>query len=279
MSDGSAAPDAAVGAAGPRQKRPKSRILLLAALPQEVQPFLRLSRARRRRGLPWPAWEFPTGQGWGLLALSGLGAGAAREAAARLVAQFRPHCLVSLGFGGAVSPELPPGALVLGESFYRFDPATRVLDPVPRLAAPPPWPELLGSLTAAGLGAFSGSLITTPYIIHKAGQAGPLRALTHPVLDLESAAVAAVALAAGLPCLGLRAVTDTAAEEIPDFLAPTEGEPGAVGLLDALGWLAADPRRLKDLVHLWRRSRLAAARLAEGLMVLLPLLVSSENLA
>ena len=250
------------------------RIVLLAALPLEVRPFLRRSRARRRRGLPWPAWEFALGAVRGLLALSGMGAGAAREAAARLVAQFRPHFLVSLGFGGAVSPELPPGALVLGESFYRFDPATRVLDSIPRLAAPWPWPELLGSLAAAGLGAFSGSLITTPYIIHKADQAGPLRSLAYPVLDLESAAVAEVARAAGLPCLGLRAITDTAAEEIPDFLAPTEGEPGAVGLLEALGWLAADPRRLKDLVHLWRRSRLAADRLAEALMVLLPRLES-----
>jgi hypothetical protein len=34
--------------------------------------------------------------------------------------------------------------------------------------------------------------------------------------------------------------------------------------------LLADPRRLKDLLHLRRRSRLAAARLAEALMVLLP---------
>lgn len=253
------------------------RILLLAALPQEVQPFLRLSRARRRRGLPWPSWEFPTGNGWGLLALSGMGAAAAREAAIRLVAQFRPHLLVSFGFGGAVSPELPPGSLVLGRFCYRFDPATRVLDSIPLLAAPRPWPELLGSLAAVDV--FAGSLITTPYIIHKTEQAGPLQALTYPVLDLESAAVAEVARAEGLPCLGLRAITDTAAEEIPDFLAPTEGDPGAVGLLDALGWLAADPRRVKDLVHLWRRSRLGAARLAEGLMVLLPLLTASENLA
>ena len=51
-----------------------------------------------------------------------------------------------------------------------------------------------------------------------------------------------------------------------------------MGVLDALGWLAADPRRLEELVHLWRRSRLAAARLAAALMVLLPLLETSENL-
>lgn len=255
------------------------RIVLLAALPQEVRPFLRCSRARRRRGLPWPAWEFALGAVRGLLALSGMGAGAAREAAARLTAQFRPHCLVSLGFGGAVTPELQPGDLVLGEFFYKYDPAAQVLEAVPAPRPPQPLAGLLRSLNSAGLGAFSGSLVTTPYIIHKARQAGPLRSLPAPVLDLESAAVAEVARAEGLPFLGLRAITDTATEEIPDFLAPA-GEPlGTVGLLEALGWLAADPRRLKDLIHLGRRCSLAAPRLAKALLVLLPLLDASENLA
>jgi adenosylhomocysteine nucleosidase len=101
--------------------------------------------------------------------------------------------------------------------------------------------------------------------------------LPAPVLDLESAAVADVARAAALPFLGLRAITDTASEELPDFLVQTGSEPGPIRLRDALGWLAADPRRLQDLLHLWRRSRLAAARLAAALMVLLPLLEDQEK--
>jgi len=255
------------------------RMVLLAALPQEVRPFLRHRQARRRRGLPWPAWEFPLEAGQGLLALSGLGAGAAREAAARLTGQFRPHLLVSLGFGGAVTPELQPGDLVLGEFFYKFDPAVGVPEPV--LVTPPPLPlaEMLQSLTAAGLPAFTGSLVSTPNFIHKARQAGPLRSLPYPVLDLESAALAEVARSAGLPCFGLRAVTDTAAEEIPGFLAPAGESPGTVGLREALSWLVADPRCLKDLVHLWRRSRLAASRLTQALTVLLPLLATPKTIA
>ena len=253
-------------------------VLLLAALPQEVRPFLRLSRARRRRGLPWPAWEFAVGQVRGLLAISGMGQQAAREAAARLAGQFKPHLLVSLGFGGALSPELQPGDLVLGEFFGRYDPVTRVLEPMTRAPAPPrPLPELLRTLTAAGLAVFSGSIVSTPWIIHKARQGGGLRGLPLPVLDLENAAVAELARTEGLPFLGLRAITDAAAEEIPDFLAPAGGELGTVGALDALGWLAADPRRLKDLVHLWRHNRLAAARLAAGLMVLLPMLAPPNS--
>ena len=68
MSECSSAPGAAAG---------PYRILLLAALPQEVRPFLRQTRARRRRGLPWPAWEFAAGAVRGLLALSGMGQAAA----------------------------------------------------------------------------------------------------------------------------------------------------------------------------------------------------------
>ena len=259
-------PDAAAGAAG------LTRILLLAALPQEVRPFLRRSRVRRRRGLPWPAWEFSLGAVRGLVAVSGMGAPAAREAASRLISQFQPHLVVSLGFGGALSPELHPGDLVLGELFYECDPAAIVLDPVAAPAPPRPLAELRRLLVAAGLPAFPGSLITTPWIIHKGRQGEPLLRLPLPVLDLESAVVAELAGAAGLPFLGLRAITDGAAEEIPDFLAPANAEPGTVGWLNALGWLAADPRRLQDLVRLWRRSRLAAGRLAEALQVLLPFL-------
>ncbi len=155
----------------------------------------------------------------------------------------------------------------------RYDPVSQVREPMSPAPAPPrPLPELLRALTAAGLPAFSGSVVTTPRIIRKARQGGGLLGLPRLVVDLENAPVAEVARAAGLPFLGLRAVTDAAAEEIPDYLAPADGEIGTVGVLDALGWLAADPRRLKDLLGLRRRSRLAAVRLAAGLMVLLPML-------
>ena len=150
------------------------RILLVAALPRKCGLFCACSRARRRRGLPWPAWEFALGAVRGLLALSGMGARGGPGGGARLVAQFRPHLLVSLGFGGALSPELPPGALVLGESFYKFDPATGVLDPMT------PAPALAAAHAGTArvldrrpdLPPFPAVLITTPYIIHKGRTGG-----------------------------------------------------------------------------------------------------------
>jgi adenosylhomocysteine nucleosidase len=247
-------------------------IALLAALPLEVRPFLRQVQARRLAGMDLPAWEFKLGEGRGGLALTGMGAEAAAEAARQVIALWESEIIISLGFGGAVLPGMVPGQVVLGASFGRYDPETGRLAKVEAPAPPRLLLELAASLESAGLPADIGCFISTPGIIHKGRQGGPLRGLAQPVLDLETAALAAVAAAAGLPFLALRVITDTAEEEIPDFL--REGwEPGyGPGFAKALGWLAKDPRRLAPLLHLWGRSRLGARRLAAALQVILPLM-------
>jgi nucleoside phosphorylase len=244
----------------------------MAALPLEVRPFLRQVKAKACRDMPLPLWEFPVGEGRGVLALSGMGPGRARLAADRLLAQYRPTLLLCLGFGGALTPGLASGALVLGESFWQFEPESGALLPVAAPAPPRPLPELLDHLRAAGLTACLGSLVSTPYIIHKQRQGGPLRHLPGPVLDLETSAAAGAAAARGLAFLGLRAITDAAGEEIPEFLARAAGREPAPGPPAALAWLAKDPRRLSTLLTLRQRARHAAQHLARALNVLLPLL-------
>ena len=249
------------------------RILVMAALPLEVRPFLRRVGARARRDLGLPAWEWEPGPG--VAALSGMGEAAARRAGESLVGRCRPEILVSLGFGGALSPGLAPGDLVLGETFWRYDPDTRELQAVTPPACPRPLPRLCGALAQAGLTAVTGSLVTTSRIINKGRQGGPLAGLPQAVLDLETSALVEMAAAQGLAFLSLRAITDTAGEEIPEFLR-TAGDPETtVGVGAALRWLAADVRRLQDLLHLWRRSRGAARSLADALTVLWPLLLAA----
>jgi adenosylhomocysteine nucleosidase len=248
------------------------RLLVLAALPLEVRPFLRRLKARSRRDLGFPAWEFKVGQGRGVAALCGMGAGAARETAAVLLGRWRPEILLSVGFGGALTPELAPGAIILGESYWRFHPDTGSLEEIVAPAPPRPLAALLQRLKGAGLPAFPGSLVTTPYIINKGRQGAALQPLGHPVLDLETSPLADLAAARGLAFLGLRVITDGPGEEIPEFIGQALKEdqkmpgPGAV-----LAWLGADPRRGWALLHLWRRSRGAARRLAAALAVIIPL--------
>jgi len=244
-------------------------VAFLAALPQEVQPFLRRIGAGRLPGRELPAWEFTWRKGTGVAVVSGMGADAAARAAAWVLEHHPPQSLVALGFGGALTPELPPGALVLGESFWSYDPKTRALAELPAPAAPA-WGAALGDrLRAAGLPVYRGSLVSTGAIISKAGHGDLLAHLTHPVLDLETGAAATAAQVKNLPFLALRAVTDVAGEEIPDFLAEAVQQGKTPTAAEVLAWLAADPRRVPLLFRLWRRSREAARRLAQALEVIL----------
>ena len=251
------------------------RVLIMAALPQEVRPFLRRIHARPRRDLGLPAWDWePTAA---VLALSGMGAGAARRAGETLISRCRPELLVSLGFGGALTPGLAAGEVVLGATFWHYDPDTRELKAIER----PPAPRSLTLLPhvgeQAGLTIVTGSVVTTPRIIHKGSQSAPLSGLPNPILDLETAVLAELAAAHGLPFLSLRAITDTAGEEIPEFLRHAGDQEATIGLRAALNWLAGDFRRVQDLLRLWSRSRRAAQALSKALAILLPLLLAAER--
>lgn len=246
------------------------RVAFQAALPQEVQPFLRRVGAQRlRRQEPLAAWEFSWPTGRGMLVVSGMGEDAAARGAAWIIEHYQPQSLVALGFGGAVTPELPAGAVVLGESYWHYDPETRELMEL----APPPFPSWSGPLRerlrAAGRPVFPGSLITTRGIIPKAGHADLLAHLPYPVLDLETSAAALAARARQVPFLALRAVTDVAGEEIPGFLARAVHKERTPTGLEALAWAAVDPRRVSILYLLWRRSRLAAGQLSRALEMVL----------
>ncbi len=249
------------------------RILLMAALPQEVRPFLRRINARPKYDLRLPAWEWDGGAA--VVALSGMGAIAARRAGETLISRCRPELLISLGFGGALTPGLTAGDVVLGATFWRFNPENRELTAGPLLPAPQPLARLLQALEEAGLTTVAGSMVSTPRIIHKGSQSASLSGLPHPVLDLETGVLAELAATHGLAFLSLRAITDTAAEEIPEFLRAA-GDPGAaIGGREALAWLADDFRRVNDLLRLWGRSRRAAQALSKALAILVPLLLAA----
>ncbi len=247
-------------------------IAILAALIYEVRPFLRAVKARRRRDLALPAWEFAAGEGRGMLGLSGVGEAATRRAAARLLTLGRPNILLSVGFAGGLTQEVEPGAVVAGAAYYHYSFKTEVL----REISPPPGLPAAGDLAqrlaATGLPAFPGSMVTAPVILDKARLAAICRHLAYPVLDQETGAAAEVAAAHGTPFLGLRAMTDAAGEEIPGFIAKAMNDHQTPGPLMALGWLARDPRRIAPLIHYWRRSALAARNLARAMEVLLSLL-------
>ena len=176
------------------------------------------------------------------IAVSGAEAARARSAARELAAGH-PSVLVSFGLAGGLDPALTPGALVV--------PAAVIMADGRALAAAPGWcaaiRQDLRFSPSEGDVAASGLPVTTA-----AAKARLYAASGAAIVDMESAAVAEAAVAAGIPFLVIRAVCDPATRSVPEALTQLIGPagrlrpagiPGLVAHLPAAVALARDSRR------------------------------------
>jgi len=121
--------------------------------------------------------------------------------------------------------------------------------------------RLLSVGREAGIPVKSGTIVSTPRIIWRADEKRAIRDLTGAVgLDMESAALAAVAHESGIPVAIVRTVSDLLNEDLPLdfnlFLRPT-------GWLNGLWALIGHPSSFAGLNRLRRQSRVAADRLTD----------------
>lgn len=174
-----------------------------------------------------------------VVAVTGMGARKAREAFSRIVRQAdrlgAPISLVvSTGYAGGLEPTLGPGDLVVGDRLLSTDGGEVYASDgewIERAAGVPGTRR--GAIVTAGVLAATRE---TKAALHE-GPDGPI------AVDMESATLAAEAIARGLPFLALRVVLDAADE-------PLRITPG-------------------KLLALAASSRLASERLAHGLRILL----------
>ena len=171
--------------------------------------------------------------------------------------------LVSFGLAGGLDPALPPGTLLLPERVLLPDGGALAVDPGWRRRAAALLPEALAA-------ALAGS---DRVLVDVAGKAALRRSGGAAAVDMESHAVAAVARAAGLPFLVIRAIADPAGRALPPAalagLSPDGGtRPWAVllALLRSPGQLPALVRLAGDsaagFAALGRVGRLLGPRLA-----------------
>ncbi len=223
---------------------------VLAALPQELGP-LRKRMAAKRAGAPG-AWIAGSTQGGSILALTGMGRDSAEAMTERLMDRYPVETVISTGFAGALSGDLRPGQLVASS----------------RVCASGGFPDipLEGALLTTAVARAGGALlpcvsVTVPTAASSRDSRRHLR-LTHEALsvDMESYWIARAALARGKPCLVIRAILDTEEQDIPVLDTGGAG-PAAASLLMLAAFFRA-PRSFALLPSLWRRSLLAANRLA-----------------
>ncbi|MDQ6891612.1 MAG: hypothetical protein M3167_02910 [Acidobacteriota bacterium] len=247
--DGAAGGDGATGREGP-----VGPVAILTAIAEESRPLRRrMSGARRVAGPGLSLWKGELGARKVLLAETGAGARAA--AAAGLFARFAPARWLGAGFAGALSPGLPFGSIVVAtELADGSGGAEAALDPAMARRA------LACDAAARAVRAVSSAEIVATRaakarLLSSAGGSLPV------TVDMESAAWARAG--SGIPGLLVRVVTDSAEDEIAEFVAASVAGDGGIDRGRLLRHAIFHPSSIGKLLALRRRARLCGERLAD----------------
>jgi hopanoid-associated phosphorylase len=221
-----------------------SAIGVVAALASEARA---LGPSMPRGGEP-PLSELALlGEG-SLLALSGIGRAAAATAAQALI-DAGVSALMTFGMAGGLDPALKPGSVVIPCELLASDGA--------RYVANPAWREQVAAAVSPLRAVTEGNLLTSTHAIETpADKAAAFRATGAAAVDMESAAVAAIAAQHNLPFIAVRVIVDTAADMLPRAVVAAS-KAGRVRLARLIGGLILAPREIGSLVRLAQRYRIA----------------------
>lgn len=201
------------------------------------------------------------------LQLSGMGVVAARQAAGSLI-NAGAEALVSWGCAGALQSDLAAGELFL--------PATVVNAQDQPYATDSMWRASL--IKALGHPDTNTTLYTSETPLSSVQAKAHCHQATHAqAVDMESAGIAAVAQAHGMPFLVVRAIADTAQCGVPHAAMQSLSNSG-----DFLPWslfksLSKSPGQLGALINLGRGFRMAQASLARVVASVGPRLAYNES--
>ena len=193
------------------------------------------------------------------LATTGEGLERAGGSIARFLERFSPRALIGVGIAGAMSPDLREGEILVageirGPGAEVFRPDARWLARAARLSA------RVAVFVSGEEIRWTASEKSEAFARH--ADAGAVAA------DTESAAWARGAEEARVPFVALRAVVDTAAEDLPAYLRDARRD-GAIDRAAVVRHALRHPRAIPELFALRRRTRRAMSRLASLLASLL----------
>jgi len=160
--------------------------------------------------------------------------------------------ILSVGLGGALSPDLAVGDWVIGE---------RVTDGAATWETDTVWTRTLKAALgpAARLGVIAGSDTMVANAEAKAALHRATRALA---VDMESHVAAKIASAHGLPFAALRVISDDAARTLPKAALAGMRPDGGMNLPGVLWALAKAPRQLPALIRTGQEAEAAFKALA-----------------
>jgi adenosylhomocysteine nucleosidase len=176
------------------------------------------------------------------LAYSGAGSDNARAASELLIAHGATR-LISWGCAAALDETLNPGNLVLADSLTDAENS--------RIAIHSDWLSHAKDLLSASIKIHIGSLAESQKIVATGNDKKHLHTQTGAIaLDMESIAIAKVALQHGLPFLAIRAIADPVNMDLPKAINHSLNSEGDIMLGRLLLFIALHPAELPGLIKL-----------------------------
>jgi adenosylhomocysteine nucleosidase len=187
-----------------------------------------------------------------LLAVSGIGRLSA-EAAARALVEAGASSLMTFGMAGGLDPALKAGSVVL--------PCEMISADGRRFAASRSWRERVAAEISSLRAVTEGNLLTSAQAIDTpAEKTETFRRTGAAAVDMESAAVAEIALHFNLPFIAVRVIVDTAADTLPRAVV-NASRAGQVQISRLIAGLILAPGQIPALIRLSQRYRIATRSL------------------
>ena len=174
-------------------------ICVICAIPQETRPLLAKFPQRVCGSLSgFKSWTITSAGKTITIIESGIGQENAANAAAAAILHYRPDCIISSGFCGALTANLQVGNIVTADVIHQLSqghPGQTVT----------PDPTVNSSLLT---GCATANFISTDNICSKGDILKLLPPNTTTVIEMESYAVASICQEHGMPFFTVRAVSD-----------------------------------------------------------------------
>ena len=209
------------------------------------------------------AWPGKWGKQSIVLVRSGVGQQRAEDATLQVIDRFRPSTLVSIGYAGAVQPELNVGDLVIADTIIEekkkgeYSPDSDWLNRAKDVTCP------------EGFKAVVGGLLTVDNVIHDSLSKQELgKNYSVQAVEMETSAIAKVAEEKDVPLLSLRVISDRLDQELLDsssFL----GSDGEISSLKAGWYVLTHPGSIKSALSLRSQTQIATQALTKFLSDLL----------
>lgn len=223
-------------------------IAIVYALREEVKPLLKESKVLTKILLKPAILTQAEFRGKSVVfCQTGVGMNPAHEGIEKLLAHFQPSLVLSAGYAGAAHPELKTGDLVIAneirsEANDRFQTDQKNREVIESLIREKQIPYRIGPLLTVWKMAKKEDK-------EKAGQSGAL------AVDMETAAIAAVAAKKAVSLLSLRAIFDTLDEELPFLEGPTDES-------NPLTFLVKNPKAILNIPKYFRMNQICQRNLA-----------------